>query len=83
MYWCRLSSVSVTHLLINQCAVWRDLRASDDADADEGGREGGKGACMDLTEIERADRMQMNKKRDLSGCGLEVQKLSLIGIINF
>lgn len=39
MYWCRLSSVSVTHLLINQCAVWRDLRASDDADADEGGRE--------------------------------------------
>lgn len=37
---------------------------------------------MDLTEIERADRMQMNEKLDLSGCGLEVLKLSLIGIIN-
>lgn len=37
---------------------------------------------MDLTEIERADRMQMNEKLDLSGCGLEVHKLSLIGFIN-
>lgn len=37
---------------------------------------------MDLTEIERADRMQMNKKLVLSGCGLEVHKLSMIGFIN-
>lgn len=47
---------------MNQCAVWRDLRASDDddADADEGG---GRGACMEL--IERAARMTINVKRVL------------------
>lgn len=45
-----------------QCAVWRDLRASDDAaDADEGG--GGRGACMDLIEIERAARTPINLKQ--------------------
>lgn len=54
---------------MNQCAVWRDLRASDDADADEGG---GRGACMDLIEIERAARMPINVKRTYKWVWLRV-----------
>jgi len=39
------------------------VRASDDDDADEGG--GGRGACMDLIEIERAARTPINLTRSL------------------